>query len=401
MAHNKLTARGIATATKKGRYGDGGGLFLQVSKWGTKSWLFRYERNGRERQMGLGPLHTVSLATAREMAREARLVVLRGKDPIAEKNAQAATARAAQATFRDCAEQYLNAHSAGWTPRTLEHWRTTFEMYAHPAIGDMTVAAVDTVAVVKILEPIWRTKSETAKKLRARIAAVLDNAKVLELRNGDNPARWRGHLDKLLPKPSKVRTVKHHAALPYSEMHAFLAELRLRDGLGAVALQFTILTAVRTSEALGARWDEIDLANATWTVPSRRMKSKREHRVPLSPQVIEILTALPREGEWVFPGIKAGRPLSPIAMMTAVRRMGRPDLTVHGFRSTFRDWAAETTAYPNHVVEMALAHAIGDAVEAAYRRGDLFEKRRRLMDDWARHCESEPAAVADNVVSLR
>jgi hypothetical protein len=208
MAHNKLTARGIASATKRGRYGDGGGLFLQVSKWETKSWLFRYERAGRERQMGLGPLHTVTLAQAREMAKDARFCVLQGGDPISERKARTAIARrAAGATFRECAEQYLSAHSAGWTPSNLKAWRTTFDLYAYPVFGDTTVAAVDTVAVIKVLEPIWRTKSETAKKLRARIAAVLDNAKVLELRNGDNPARWRGHLDKLLPKPSKIRAV--------------------------------------------------------------------------------------------------------------------------------------------------------------------------------------------------
>jgi integrase len=399
MAHNKLTARTVATATKRGRYGDGGGLFLQVSKWGTKSWLFRYARGGRERQMGLGPLHTVTLAQAREMARDARFFVLQGKDPISERNAQAATARAAGATFRECAEQFLAAHGAGWTPKNLEIWRTTLRNYAYPIIGDMPVASVDTAMVMKCIEPIWRIRSETAKKLRARIAAVLDNAKVLELRHGDNPARWRGHLDKLLPKPSKVRTVEHLAALPYGQMHTFLTDLRQRPGLSVVALEFTILTAVRTSEALGARWAEIDLATATWTIPKERMKSRREHRVPLAPRVLEILEALPRESEFIFPGQKDGS-LTSMVMLSTLRRIGRGDLTVHGFRSTFRDWAAETTAYPNHVVEMALAHAIGDQVEAAYRRGDLFEKRRRLMADWSAYC-TQPSADMGDVIPIR
>jgi integrase len=407
MAHNRLSTRTVEAKLKRGRYGDGGGLFLQVSKWETKSWVFRWERDGRERHMGLGAAHTLSLAEARERARECRRQLLDGHDPIEARNSERARQRvesARKATFRECAEQYLEAHRAGWgsTKHALQ-WQSTLAIYAYPIIGELPVAAVDTALVVRCIEPIWRTKPETAKRLRARIESVLDSATVRGFRYGDNPARWRGHLNKLLPAPSKVRAVKHLAAIPYLDLPAFLTELRLRSGHGARAVEFTILTAVRSGETLGARWAEIDLTTKTWTIPARRMKAKREHRVPLSPRATEILDDLPRVGEHVFPGTKAGRPLSQLAMLATLRRLGRSDLTVHGFRSTFRDWAAETTAYPNHVVEMALAHAIGDQVEAAYRRGDLFEKRRRLMNEWAKYCERHGAGAAGvgNVAVLR
>jgi integrase len=379
MALNKLSARKIATEHKKGRYGDGGGLFLQVSEWGTKAWVFRYERHGKERMMGLGPVQDVSVTLARRKAHEARLLILAGK----------------------CAEQFLAAHAAGWADKNLIQWRTTLQLYAYPVMGDMPVGAVDTAAVMRVLDPIWRSKSETAKRLRARIASVLDSATVLGLRKGDNPARWRGHLDKLLPKPGKVRAVQHLAALPHAEVPAFLTQLRQRGGLGAVALEITILTGVRTSEALGTKWTEIDLESATWTIPGSRMKSRKEHRVPLSPRAVEIISGLPTTSEYLFPSYKAGRPFSPLAMLATLRRLGRHDLTVHGFRSSFRDWAAETTAYPNHVVEMALAHAIGDQVEAAYRRGDLFDKRRRLMADWSAHCTRTTTVDMGSVTPIR
>jgi integrase len=404
MAHNKLTARAVATATKKGRYGDGGGLFLQVSKWGTKSWLFRYERNGRERQMGLGPVHTLSLAEARERARLCRQRLLDGLDPIEVRNGVLAEQRSDIArkalTFKQCADEFVNKHAAGWSPRNLEHWQITLRVHVYPVIADLPVAIVDTAWVMRVLDPIWRTKPDTAKRLRARIQVVLDSATVLGFRHGDNPARWRGHLDKLLPKPSAVRAVKHLAALPYADVPAFLAELRLREGLGPRILEFTILTAARTGEVLRARWSEFDLASAIWVIPAPRMKSKKEHRVPLASRAVEMLQTLPRESEFVFPSQRSDRPFSQVVMLKTLHRMGRHDLTVHGFRSTFRDWAAETTAYPNHVVEMALAHAIGDAVEAAYRRGDLFEKRRRLMSEWGKYCERMPTA-SSNVTAIR
>jgi integrase len=403
MVHNKLTARAIATTTAKGRYGDGGGLFLQVSKWGTKSWVFRYERHGRERVMGLGPLHTLSLAEARDRARQCRQRLLEGLDPIDVRNSALAKQRveaASKATFKECAEAFVTKHAAGWSRRNLEHWQITLRVHVYPVIGDVPVAMIDTAWVMRVVDPIWRTKPDTAKRLRARIGVVLDSATVLGFRQGDNPARWRGHLDKLLPQPNKVRAVKHLAALPHHNAPAFLAELRLRDGLGPRMLEFTILTAVRTGEVLGARWSEFDLMTSTWAIPAERMKSKAGHRVPLSPRVIEILKALPRTGEYVFPSQRDGRPFSQVVMLKTLHRMGRRDLTVHGFRSTFRDWAAETTAYPNHVVEMALAHAIGDQVEAAYRRGDLFEKRTCLMADWSAYC-TQPSLDMGGVIPIR
>ena len=261
-------------------------------------------------------------------------------------------------------------------------------------------SAVDTALVIKILEPLWPKKPETASRFRGRIECIIDFATVRGHRTGENPARWRGHLDKLLPARNAVKPVKHHTALPYAELPEFMAELHRREGVSAEALELVILTALRTGELVGARRTELDLAGKVWTIPAERMKRGREHRVPLSKRALEILAGLPQDREFIFEGAHPGRPLSNMALLEMVRGMGRGHLTVHGFRSTFRDWAAETTAFPNHVVEMALAHAIGDKVEAAYRRGDLFEKRRRLMEDWARYC-ARPAAIGDNVRALR
>jgi integrase len=401
MAHNRLSARTVEAKLKRGRYGDGGGLFLQVSKWGTKSWVFRFERAGIERNMGLGPTHTLSLGEARERARECRRVILDGGDPIETRNAARSRQRVETArgvTFAKCAEDFLEAHRAGWgNEKHRGQWSSTLATYVYPVVGELPVAAIDTALVMRCLEPMWRAKPETAKRVRGRIESVLDFATVRGFRQGDNPARWRGHLDKLLPAPNKVRAKGHHAAMPYPELPEFMAELRGRDGVRWRALELQVLTGLRTGEVLGARWSEFDLAAKTWAVPAARMKAKREHRVPLSPRVIEILNSLPRAGERVFPSNRTNRPN---VMLETLRRIRR-DVTVHGFRSTFRDWAAETTAYPNHVVEMALAHAIGDKVEAAYRRGDLFEKRRRLMNDWAKYCDRAPAATASNVTVLR
>jgi integrase len=402
MAHNLLTARSVEAKKARGRYSDGGGLVLQVSKWGTKSWAFRYQRGDRDRHMGLGPLHTLSLADARERARECRQLLLAGRDPIEERKARRQSQRletARSMTFRDCAEAYVTAHAAGW--RNEKHraqWSSTLARYAYPAIGELPVSAIDTSLVLKCLEPIWQLRPETAKRVRGRIESILGWAAVRDFRRGDNPARWRGHLDQLLPAPGKVRAVRHHPALPYAELPQFMAELRQRDDVAARALELTILTALRTGELIGGHRDEIDLATKLWTIPAVRMKGRREHRVPLSKRALEILSVLPN-GRLVFPGGRKNRPLSNMAMLKLLERMGRDDVTVHGFRSTFRDWAAETTGYPNHVVEMALAHIIGDEVEAAYRRGDLLEKRRRLMEDWARYC-MRPAAGGD-VVALR
>jgi integrase len=356
---------------------------------GTKSWIFRYERNGRERHMGHGPVHTLSLADARERARDCRRLLLDGRDPIEVRKAERMRERVEAArglTFQECANQHIEAHKAGWSnEKHRAQWSSTLATYAYPVIGKLSVEAIDTALVLKCIQPIWQVKPETAKRVRGRIASGLDWATARGFRHGDNPARWRGHIDKLLPAPGQVRAVKHHAALPYAELPQFMAGLRAKQqGANVRALEMTVLTALRTGELIGARWSEFDLAGKVWTVPAARMKSKREHRVPLSARALEVLGGLPRTGELVFPGDRPGRSLSDMAMLTMLKGMGHGAITVHGFRSAFRDWAAETTGYPNHVIEMALAHSIGDKVEAAYRRGDLFEKRRRLMDEWAR-----------------
>jgi integrase len=390
-----LNARRVATLKEPGRYGDGHGLCLQITPRGAKSWLLRYERNGRERWMGLGPFHTVSLQEARERARKATLQLLDGRDPLETRRAERARVALEQAkavTFEEATTAYFNTHQAKW--RNAKHraqFLSTMSEYAFPKLGKLAVADVDLGSVLGVLEPIWGTKTETASRVRGRIEAVLDWATVRNLRTGDNPARWRGHLEHVLPARARLAKPKHHAALAYSEVPALMAALKQRDGVAARALEFTILTAARTGEVIGAHWDEFDLEAKTWTVPAGRMKAAREHRVPLSDRAIEILTTIPTEkgNPFVFIGPKAGG-LSNMAMAAVLRRMDRAEITVHGFRSTFRDWAAETTAFPNHVVEMALAHVVGNKVEAAYRRGDLFEKRRKLMAEWGRYCATTP-----------
>jgi integrase len=389
-----LNARQVATLKAPGRYGDGQGLCLQITKRGVKSWLLRYERNGRERWMGLGPFHTVSLQEARERARKARQQLLDGRDPLETRRAELARVALEQAktvTFEEATTAYFNAHQAKW--RNAKHraqFLSTMREYAFPKLRKLAVADVDLGSVLGVLEPIWGTKTETASRVRGRIEAVLDWATVRNLRAGDNPARWRGHLEHVLPARARLAKPKHHAALAYSELPAFMAALKQRDGVAARALEFAILTAARTGEVIGARWDEFDVGAKTWTVPAGRMKAAREHRVPLSDRAIEILTTIPTEkgNPFVFIGPRAGG-LSNMAMSAVLRRMDRAEITVHGFRSTFRDWAAETTAFPNHVVEMALAHTVSNKVEAAYRRGDLFEKRRKLLAEWSRYCSTE------------
>jgi integrase len=389
---------------RPGRYADGGGLYLQVREVGTKAWLFRFMLDGRARAMGLGPVNDVPLTEARELAQNCRRLLRDGVDPIEARRAKRLQGRleAAKAiTFRECAEKLIASQEAAWrNSKHRQQWRNTLATYADPVLGGLSVAAVDTALVLKVIEPIWTKKPETAGRLRGRIEHVLDWAKAQEYRRGDNPARWRGHLDKLLPRRSKVARVKHHTALPYGEAPTFMHEVRVRTEVSARALEFTILTAARTGETIGARWPEIDFKTKTWIVPPDRMKGGREHRVPLSDRAIEILENLPRKGEYVFPGGQAKEPLSNGAMLATLDRMERGDVTVHGFRSSFRDWAAEQTSYPNHVVEMALAHAIKSDVEASYRRGDLFEKRRRLMRDWTKFC-SALATEARKVIPLR
>src|SRR5262245_61560791 len=352
--------------------------------------------------MGLGSANLVSLAEARAKARDARRLLLDKIDPIEARRAQHCerlleTARGK--TFRDCAEGYIASHEAGWRDlRSHKQWVRSLISYVYPRIGDLSIAAIDTALVLAVLEPIWKTKPETASRVRGRIESVLDWAKARGYRDGENPARWRGHLDHLLPARNKVRRVKHFAALPYAELPALMVKLRAQPELPARALEFLILTAARTGEVLGAQWDEID--GNVWTVRAERMKAGKPHRVPLSDRVVEILASLPREGEFIFVGARTSAVSNPHQLKRALQRTGYDNITVHGFRSTFRDWAAETTAYPNHVVEMALAHAVGNGVEAAYRRGDLFEKRRRLMQDWSEYC-SKPDTANGVVVPLR
>jgi integrase len=404
-----LTAARVRTAPP-GRYGDGNGLYLYVRSIEARFWLFRYTpRGGKMREMGLGRAGAdqaaVSLADARTKAAELHKLVKAGVDPLAQRSTDAAAAAAlAQraviqgTTFRTAAERYLDDNASSW--RNTKHqaqWRTTLKTYVYPHMGDLPVGEVATADVKAALDPIWRTKPETATRVRGRIESVLNYATAHEWRSGDNPARWRGHLSNLLPTRSKVAPVEHHAALPWGEIGSFLAALRGQAGISARALEWTILTAARSGESLGARWAEVDVQAKVWTVPAERMKAGREHRVPLSTPALAVVTEMAKlrtdnaSGDFIFPGAAANRPLSNMAMTMVLRRMKRGDLTVHGFRSTFRDWVGEATGTPREVAEAALAHVVGSKTEAAYARGDLFEKRRCLMDSWALFCATSPS----------
>jgi integrase len=350
-------------------------------------------------------LPKVGLADARKKAAEQRLLLVDKIDPIERRKAErgAKKIEAARAmTFDDCAAAYIKAHEAGWRHAKKHHaqWTNSLTRYVSPVCGSLPVRAVDVALVMKVLEPIWTTKPETAVRVRGRIEAVLDWAKVRGFRDGDNPARWRGHLSNLLTPRPKLRAVKHYAALPYLEISSFMSELRSHHGVAAAALEFLILTAARTSEVIGARWGEIDWATRMWTIPASRMKGAREHRVPLSSAALAILDRMKaRGGEFIFPS-ESGRGLWTMALLKQLKRMGRNDITAHGFRSTFCDWAADLTDFPSEVAEMALAHAVSDKVEAAYRRGDMFEKRRRLMDAWAEFLGKIPSERG-NIVLLQ
>jgi integrase len=408
---NRLSAAAAGSIKAAGYHCDGGGLYLRVTETGSRGWIFRYSLNGRTRDAGLGSYPDVSLAAARKKAKDCRDLLDRGLDPIEDRNAKREAAKAELAakiaeaakskTFDDCSKAYIAAHDAGWrNAKHRQQWTNTLKTYVAPVIGRLPVQAINTGLVMQILQPLWSTKPETATRVRGRIEAILDWARVNEFRTGENPARWRGHLDHLLPARTKVRQVKHHAALPYAEIGDFMGDLREDGSIGSLALQFLILTATRTSETLCATWSEIDEQGRVWTIPPQRMKAGKEHRVPLTDAAMRILKQMQevRQNDFIFPGQKQGRPLSQMALLMLLRRMNRDDLTVHGFRSTFRDWASERTNFPRDVAEMALAHAISDAVEAAYRRGDLFEKRRRLMAAWAEFC-AKPS-TAGKVVSI-
>lgn len=366
------------------------GLALQVLPGGGRTWVLRATMVGKRRDMGLGGFPDVTLADARTAARRAREQIRLGLDPIEEARAALSALRANQArniSFKEAALAYIAAHENGWrNAKHAQQWRNTLETYAFPLVGSVMVRDIDLAHILTILEPIWSTKTETATRLRGRIEQVLDWSSARGFRDGLNPARWRGHLDKLLARPSRIARVEHRAALPVADVGSFMARLRDATGMGARALEFTVLTAARSGEARGATWSEIDLKAAVWTVPGERMKAGREHRVPLSPATVSLLRALPRMAgsELVFPAPRGGT-LSDMTLTAVLRRMNVPAVP-HGFRSTFRDWASERTNYPRDAAEMALAHTIGDKVEAAYRRGDLFEKRRRMMADWATFC---------------
>jgi len=385
-AINRLSTRKIYSITKPGRHADGGGLYLVVDKGGAKRWAFLYRcrLTQRIREMGLGGATSVSLASARDKAAQARGQLAIGTDPIASRSKPFS-----KTTFGEMAEQHVAAMAPGWRNEKHEkQWRSTIKTYCH-AISDLPVDVVATEHVLLVLQPIWQRVPETASRVRSRIEQVLDAAKAKGIRSGENPARWRGHLDMLLPSRKRVRKVKHHAALHYRELPAFMSTLRARDALAARALELLILTATRTGETLEAARDEFDLASSVWTIPAERMKGGKQHRIPLTPRCIEIVNELSevRQSDFVFPGTKPGRPLSQTSMLMLLRRMGLGYVvTSHGFRSTFKDWASECTSFSGDVAEAALAHAVSDKVEAAYLRGDFFEKRRKLMAEWASYC---------------
>jgi integrase len=399
----RLTAKGVEKKRKPGYHADGAGLYLQVSGSGSKSWVFRYMRQGRAREMGLGSFDSNSLADARQTAREQRKLLEQGIDPIEARGAaklQKQLADGKSKAFADCATAYIEAHKAGWRDaRHAKDWTNSLETHANPIIGALPAKAIDTSLVIKVLEPIWRTKTVTANRVRSRMELVLDWAKVRGYRDGENPARWRGHLDKLLPKPGKVATVEHHEAMPYAEVGAFMKELRGRKGRVAEALEFIILTAARLSEAVNAKWEEIDWQNKVWIVPAARMKSAREHRVPLSDAATGVLQRLmdTNQSDYIFPGKNGKKPLFDGRCLRLLKEVGHEDLTVHGFRSTFRDWAAEQTSTPSRIAEAALAHVVGDQTEAAYQRGDLLKKRRLLMQSWAEYCARTKSARVVNM----
>ncbi len=397
-----LTAAKVRTA-EPGRYGDGDGLYLLVRSPTTAFWIFRYTRSGRLREMGLGRArgqNAVTLTEARVRAGEHHRAVRAGGDPLAAKDAAALAAAAAvqqsaiaARTFRQAAEEFIANKKAEWRNSThASQWPSTLETYVYPHFGDVPCAAVNTAHVLAALQPIWRTKTETATRVRSRIEMILDAEKVMGHRTGENPARWGGHLKQILPAAGKIAPVEHHAALPYVQMPAFFQCVQQAKGVGARALEFTALTVGRTGMTLGATWSEVDLEEGIWTVPAERMKGKREFRMPLSKPALTLIRNMAdlRVSEdpnlFIFPGATSSGMLSNNTMLKVLERLGRPEVTTHGFRSTFKDWASECTSFPPEVSEIALAHAVDDKVEAAYRRGDLFRKRRDLSEAWANYC---------------
>jgi integrase len=398
---NQLTAIKVQKIKQPGYHADGGGLWLQVTQAGAKSWIFTYSLRGRAREMGVGSLSRTSLAEARAARDECNRLLRDHIDPIEDrkrKRAEVALTDVKSITFAQAAAAYIATHRAGLkSAKHAKQWATTIATYAEPRLGKLNVADVDTSLISQVLEPIWTTKTETAGRVRGRIESILDWARVKGYRAGENPARWRGCLDKLLPKQSKVRRVRHHAAMPYDLVPKFMAELRQKNGSSARALEFTILTAARTGEVLTARPSEI--ADGVWVVPSERMKGGQIHRVPLCKRALELASG--GSSSYLFPSHHPDKPLSHMTMLMLLKYMGHDDVTVHGFRSAFKDWCRDRTRFDNYVVEAALAHTSGDKVERAYARSDVLEKRRQLMDAWAKFCATPPAKSTDRVVPLR
>jgi integrase len=402
-----LSAREVATIREPGTYFDGHGLALRVGSTGAKSWIFRYTgADGKRHDLGLGPLHTIGLAEARELALACRRQRLAGADPLQAKRDAERERRFSAAkrtlSFAEAAEEYVRAHTAGWRdPRAAPQWRASLRDHANPVIGAVPVDAIDTPLVLQCLFPIWATRTETASRVRARIEAILEWARVAGYREGENPARWKAHLENMLPAKNKVKSVQHHAALDHSRIGRFASELRQQSGVAARALEFLILTACRVGEVINARWSEIDREAKVWSIPAERMKASQPHRVPLSDDAVAIIDAMAeirRAGDdYLFPGATAGRPISASAIRLVLDRLGS-GATAHGMRACFRSWCGDS-GIARDLAEMCLAHTIGDAVEQAYARTDMLERRRPVMQAWARHCASVPAQ--DRVVPLR
>jgi integrase len=405
MVKEKLTSSKVEAARQPGLLNDGGGLYLSVAKGGSKSWCFRYMISGRRRTMGLGGVGKVDLREARERARQYRELVEQGIDPVDHRRSEPGIAAAKTAmTFRKAALAYIDGKKSGWTASYAQQWVVHFEAYVFPEIGALPMQAVnDTDVVLKILEPIWETRTETAWRIRGRMEMVINWSKFRGYCTGENAARWKGHLELQLARPGQIRSVRHHPALPYRDVPEFLKKLRKHRGMAAIALEFTLLNAGRQKETRLARWSEFDLAARIWTIPGPRMKMRREHRVALNEPALAILREVAwlkgSDDDFVFPGIKPGRPIGQHVMKTLMRYMGYTGTaTAHGFRSTFKDWATEQTDFPTEVIELALAHAIGNKVEAAYRRGDLLEKRRLLSKAWGDFCLTLMPPAASNLI---
>lgn len=402
-ATSRLSARRIAQLDKPGRYCDGGNLWLQVRSKDAKSWIFRYVFAGKVRWHGLGDLRTISLAEARDAALECRKLLRQGIDPIEHRRAQRAAAiaeRNSRRTFAEAAREYVAAHRAGWkSAQHARQWENTLRGHVLPVIGDLPVAEVTTDHVLGIIRPLWETRAETASRIRGRIELVLDYSKAKGWRSGENVAKWAGNIAHLLPHRQKVQQTKHHPSLPWRDVPALMAQLERQAGMSSLALRCLILTAGRAGEIRGARWSEINFDERMWDIPGDRMKSGKPHRVALSASAIKILREVEpiANGDpdaLIFPSAKAGRPLAETAMGAVLKRMGRGDIVPHGFRASFRTWVAEATAFPPELAEFALAHALPSAVERAYQRSDMIEKRRGMMADWAAHCTGATAAPA-------